>query len=91
MQKLIYQLQKNGLIQDDDGPWGALIVLAAKHGQDDAPLHDYIWHLCVSYRQLNQASRPFKLPIPPVTTQSCTSVQEQNISSHLISTATTGR
>jgi hypothetical protein len=51
MQKLIDQLQKNGLIQDDDGPWGALIVLAAKHGQDDTPWHDNIWRLCVSYRK----------------------------------------
>jgi hypothetical protein len=64
MQKLIDQLQKNGLIQDDDGPWGALIVLAAKHGQDDTPWHDYIWRLCVSYRRLNQVTRPFKFPIP---------------------------
>jgi hypothetical protein len=26
MNKLVSQLQKNGLIEDDDGPWGALIV-----------------------------------------------------------------
>jgi hypothetical protein len=49
MNKLGHQLQQNGLIKDDDGPWGALIVLAAKHGQENTPWHDYIWRLCVSY------------------------------------------
>jgi RNase H-like domain found in reverse transcriptase/Integrase zinc binding domain/Reverse transcriptase (RNA-dependent DNA polymerase) len=64
MNKLVHQLQQNGLIEDDDGPWGALIVLAAKHGQENTPWHDYIWRLCVSYRRLNQITRPFKFPIP---------------------------
>jgi Reverse transcriptase (RNA-dependent DNA polymerase) len=64
MNKLVQQLQHNGLIEDDDGPWGALIVLAAKHGQENTPWHEYIWRLCVSYRRLNQITRPFKFPIP---------------------------
>jgi hypothetical protein len=63
MNKLVAQLQHNGLIEDDDGPWGAVIVLAAKHGQENTPWHDYIWRLCVSYRRLNQITRPFKFPI----------------------------
>ena len=34
---LIKQLEDNGLIEDDDGPWGALVVLAAKANQENIP------------------------------------------------------
>lgn len=64
MNKLVSQLQHNGLVEDGDGPWGAVIILAAKHGQENPQWHDYIWRLCVSYRRLNQVTRPFKFPIP---------------------------
>ncbi len=63
MTKLCQQLQDNGLIEDDDGPWGALIVLAAKANQEDIQWSDYVWRLCVSYRRLNQVVRPFQFPI----------------------------
>ena len=63
MNKLIEELETKGLIEDDDGPWGALIVLAAKAGQD-VPWYDYIWRMCVSYRKLNQVTRPFLFPVP---------------------------
>ena len=47
--KLVDKLQDNGLIEDDDGPWGAIIVLAAKPHQEDVPWDKYKWRLCVSY------------------------------------------
>ena len=62
--KLVDQLQENGLIEDDDGPWGAIIVLTAKPHQEEVPWHKYKWRLCVSYRQLNQVTHPFEFPIP---------------------------
>ena len=62
--RLVDHLESNGLIEDDDGPFGALVVLAAKPGQEDIPWHQYIWRLCVSYRRLNQVTRPFVYPIP---------------------------
>ena len=48
--KLADQLQRNGLIEDDDGPWGAIIVLAAKPHQEEVPWDKYKWRLCVSYQ-----------------------------------------
>ena len=60
--KLVKQLEDNGLIEDDDGPWGALVVLAAKANQEHVAWYDYIWQLCVSYRRLNQVTRPFTFP-----------------------------
>jgi hypothetical protein len=64
MIKLCHHLQDNNLIEDDDGPWGAIIVLAAKPNQEEIPWHQYTWRLCVSYRRLNQVVRPFTFPIP---------------------------
>ena len=34
IEDLVSKLERNGLVEDDDGPWGALIVLAAKPNQD---------------------------------------------------------
>ena len=64
MRKLVENLDDNGWIEDDDGPWGAIIVLAAKTHQENVPWDQFQWHLCVSYRRLNQVTRPFKYPIP---------------------------
>ena len=61
--KLIEKLEENGLIEDDDGPWGAMIVLAAKPNQEHVHWSQYIWRLCVSYRKLNAVTRPFTFPI----------------------------
>ena len=47
--KLVEQLEVQGLIEDDEGPWGALIVLAAKPHQEKVPWNEYKWRLCVSY------------------------------------------
>ena len=61
--ELVAKLEKNGLVEDDDGPWGALIVLAAKPNQEHVHWSQYVWRLCVSYRQLNAVTRPFTFPI----------------------------
>ena len=61
--ELVAKLEKNGLVEDDDGPWGALIVLAAKPNQAHVHWSQYVWRLCVSYRQLNAVTRPFTFPI----------------------------
>ena len=65
MTDLVDKLRDNGLVEDDDGPWGALIVLATKAQHEaNVPWHAYDWRLCVSYRKLNQVTRPFTFPIP---------------------------
>jgi len=60
---LLEKLEKNGLIEDDDGPWGAPIVLAAKPNQEHVHWSQYVWRLCVSYRKINAVTRPFTVPI----------------------------
>ena len=64
IEKLTDQLQRNGLIEDDDGLWGAIIMLAAKPHQEDVPWHKYKWRLCISYQWLNQVTHPFEFLIP---------------------------
>ena len=59
---LVDKLERNGLVEDDDGPWGALVVLAAKPNQEHVHWSQCIWRLCVSYRQLNAVTRPFTFP-----------------------------
>ena len=60
--QLVESMEENGLIEDDDGPWGALIVLAAKPNQLEKHWTEYIWRLCVSFRKLNAITRPFAYP-----------------------------
>lgn len=43
MNKLCKALEDNGLIEDDDGPHGAQIVLAAKPGQVGVPADKFKW------------------------------------------------
>ena len=63
--KLVTTLESNGLIDDDDdGLWGAMVVLAAKPGQDDIPVDQFKWRRCISYRKVNQVTKPFTFPIP---------------------------
>ena len=50
------------MIEDDDGPWGAMVVLASKPNQGHKHWSEYIWRLCMSYRQLNAVTRPFTYP-----------------------------
>ena len=61
----ILSLEKNNWIEEEFGPWGARIVLAAKpHQEHVLDIKDFIWRMCVSYRQLNSVTRPFEYPIP---------------------------
>ena len=64
MDKLLAELESKGVIEDDCGPWGAMIVLAAKPNQDHVHWRDYVFRLCVSFRMLNAITRPFAFPIP---------------------------
>src|SRR5210317_831761 len=57
--KLSKALEQKDLIEDDDGPWGAQVVLASKPNQGHVHWSQYIFRLCVSYRQLNAITRPF--------------------------------
>ena len=52
------------MVGEDDGPWGALVVLDAKQNQENVPWHRYQWRICMSYRKLNQVTCPFFSPIP---------------------------
>jgi hypothetical protein len=63
LRKLCNKLKANDMVKNDDGPWGAMIVLAAKPGQDDVPWFNFVWRLCISYRKLNQITRPFRFPL----------------------------
>ena len=60
---LVENLERNGLTEDSDGPWGAPVVLAAKPKQELMHWSEYIWRLCVSFRKLNVVTRPFTYPI----------------------------
>ena len=58
------RLDENCVVEEDDVPWGALVVLASKPHQETVPLHEHQWRLCVSYQKLNQVDHPFSFPIP---------------------------
>ena len=58
------ELLKDGWIQLFWGPWGSLIVLAAKpHQESCCDISEFIWRMCVSYRKLNAITKPFQFPI----------------------------
>lgn len=63
IEKLVQELENKGIIEDDDGPYGSMIVLAGKPSQEHKHWSEYIFRLCVSYRQLNAITRPFTYPI----------------------------
>ena len=52
------------MVEEDNRPWGALVVLATKIHQENVPWHEYQWRLCVSYQKINQVTRPLNFPIP---------------------------
>jgi hypothetical protein len=64
MGKLLQELEVQEVIEDDSGPYGAMIVLAAKTNQEHVHWTEYVFRLCVSYRMLNAITRPFQYPIP---------------------------
>ena len=63
MQNLVERLDESGVVEEDDVPWGALVVLYAKPHQENVPWYNYQWRLCVSYQKLNHVTRPFTFPI----------------------------
>jgi hypothetical protein len=63
MTQLLSELETKKIIEDDDGPYGAMILLAAKPNQEHVHWSEYVFSLCVSYRLLNAITRPFAYPI----------------------------
>ena len=64
MRWLVVKLEDTYIIEDDDGPWGAFVVVDVKPDQDGVPWEDFKWWLYVSYRWLNQVTRHFEFPMP---------------------------
>ena len=61
----IEDLLKNDWIEECEGPWGSIIVLAPKPHQEHVEhIEDFVWRMCVSYRGLNKVTLPFAYPIP---------------------------
>jgi hypothetical protein len=60
---LVKQLKEKGIVEDDDGPWGSQIVLASKPSQGHVHWSQFVFRLCVSYRKLNEVTRPFAFPV----------------------------
>ncbi len=61
----VNNLLANKWIRRCKGAWGSLIVLAAKpHQEHVTNIEDFIWRMCVSYRKLNEVTKPFQFPIP---------------------------
>ena len=50
-------------MEEDDVPWGALVVLVAKPHQENVSWHEYQWRICVSYQKLNLVTCPFTFPV----------------------------
>ena len=64
MQEIVESLDANGMAEEDNGTWKALVVLAAKPHQEYVPWNEYQWKLRVPNQKMNQVTRPFTLPIP---------------------------
>ena len=68
----IIMTQIQVLLANNDGwirpcyePWGFSIVLAAKpHQEQVTNIDEFVWCMCVSYRQLNQVTLQFEYLIP---------------------------
>ena len=61
-------LKDNDCICDCAGPWGSLLLLAAKPYQEKCKdIKVFSCHLCVSYRPLNSVTRSFEFLIPCCT------------------------
>jgi hypothetical protein len=73
---LVNAMEENGIVEQCSGPWASLLVLAPKANQETNPWYEYIWRLCVSYRRVNQWTRPHtRTPFQDVTTHWMTSRQ----------------
>ena len=63
--KQIFSLLMNDWIEEFSGPWGSMIVLAAKpHEENITDITKFLWRMCVSYRKLNSVTKPSEYPIP---------------------------
>jgi hypothetical protein len=60
---LVKKLEKKGIIEDDEGPWGSPVVLASKPDQAHVHWSVFVFCLCISYRRLNTVTRPFTFPV----------------------------
>ena len=58
--ELVDKLDAQGLTEADEGPYGAMVVLAAKPNQQHKHWSEYIFRMCVSYRKINAFTRPFQ-------------------------------
>ena len=57
----VQDLLRNARIEKFGGPWGSIIVLAAKPHQGHIQnIDDFVWRMCVSYRKLNDITKYFK-------------------------------
>jgi hypothetical protein len=63
MDRLVKMLESKGLVENDEGPYGAIIVLASKPNQGHIHWSQFIFRLCISYRALNAFTRPFIFPV----------------------------
>ena len=65
MMKQLKTLLHNRWAEEIQGSaWGSPIVLAPKpHQEKVTDIDDYIWHMCVSYRDLNRVTKIFAFPI----------------------------
>ena len=57
----VQDLLRNARIEKFGGPWGSIIVLAAKPHQEHIENIDIlVWIMCVSYRNIYAINKPFK-------------------------------
>ena len=55
----------NGMVEPNNGPWAAGLVLAPKpHQEDVTDITQFVWRMCVNYRHLNRVTKPYRFPIP---------------------------
>ena len=58
-------LQNASTFLECGGPWGSPIVLAPKpHQEHITEIDQFVWQMCVSYRNLNRFTLPYEYPIP---------------------------
>ena len=57
-------MDENGVMEEDDGPWGEFVIISTKPHQENVPWHEYKWRLYVSYQKPNHVTHPFTFPIP---------------------------
>ena len=64
MRNLVGRLYESGVVEEDDGTWGVLVVLTAKPHQENVSWTKYQLILCMSCRKFNKVTHPFALHIP---------------------------